>query len=97
MLRNSFLELQTLHHELSWSLGANRSPWSKFHQGLKSQEEIPSNSNPRASLIFNSKSTSNLKTFLWRKLFLYSNPSKPYFVSICPSMGTYLLDQSKFK
>jgi hypothetical protein len=33
------------------------------------------------SQIFNSKSILNLKKFLWRKLFLYSNPSNPYSVS----------------
>jgi hypothetical protein len=33
------------------------------------------------SQIFNSKSISNLKKFLWRKLFPSSNPSKPYFIS----------------
>jgi hypothetical protein len=29
---------------LSWSLGLNGSPWSKFHHDLKPQDKIPSNS-----------------------------------------------------
>jgi hypothetical protein len=33
------------------------------------------------SQIFNSKFLSNLKKFLWGKLFLSANPSKPYSIS----------------
>jgi hypothetical protein len=44
---NSYYELQTLLHELSWSLGAKRNLWSKFHSILKSREEILLNFKPR--------------------------------------------------
>jgi hypothetical protein len=50
-------------------------------------------SNPRAFLNCHSKSISNPKTFLWRKLFLCSNPSTPYFTSNCWSKGSPPLDQ----
>jgi hypothetical protein len=47
--------------------------------------------------IFNSKSISNLKKILWRKLFLSSKPSQPYFVSNCLSSGRSFLEWSKFE
>jgi hypothetical protein len=39
------------------------------------------------SQIFNSKSISDLKKFLWTKLFHSSKPSQPYFVSNFLSSG----------
>jgi hypothetical protein len=38
-----------------------------------------------------------LKKFIWRKLFLSSNPSKPNFISIFPSKRRSFLDRSKFE
>jgi hypothetical protein len=45
---------------------------------------------------FNTKSVSDLKKFLWRKLFLSSKPSQPYFVSNFSSLRRSFLDRSKF-
>jgi hypothetical protein len=38
------MKLQNLPYELGWILGANGSPWSKFHSNSKLQEEIILNS-----------------------------------------------------
>jgi hypothetical protein len=95
------LNFKLFCHKLSWSLGANRSILSKFHKNLK----IPRRnsikfywiSNREGSLNFHSKSTSNMKRFLWRKLLLSSNPSNPYFIWIFLSSGWFFLDHSKFE
>jgi hypothetical protein len=64
----SSLKLQTLFDELSCHLGANWSILPKFHQILGFQEEIPANfyqiETLEVSLIFSSKSISNMKKFL---------------------------------
>jgi hypothetical protein len=93
------LALQTLFQALSWSLGANTSLLPKFHPNLKiprrNQIKFYPNSNLEASLNFHSKSTWNLKKFLYRKLFPSSNSSKPYFISKILSLGRFFFDQSK--
>jgi hypothetical protein len=46
------------------------------------------------SQIFSLNSISNLKIFLWRKLFLSSKPSQPYFISKFSSLGRTFLERS---
>jgi hypothetical protein len=59
------LALQILFQALSWSLGANTSLFPKFHSNFKIPRRNPikfyPNSNPRASLFFNSNSIRILK------------------------------------
>jgi hypothetical protein len=88
----------------SWvdvSLGANENFLSKFHQNLRSQEEIPSKfyqiQTLEASRIFNSKLISNLRKFLYGKLLFSLNPSKPYFISKFLSSRRSCLDRIKFE
>jgi hypothetical protein len=59
--------------------------------------KFDSNSRLEASLNFHLKSISILKMFLWRKLLLSSNPSKPHFILICLSLGKYFLNRSSLE
>jgi hypothetical protein len=94
------VEHKTPLHELSWHLGANRSPLSKFHQNLEFPRRYSIKFYPiqmlEASLNFNSKSTLNVKKFLYGKLLVSSNPSKRYYISDFLSSGRYCLDWNKF-
>jgi hypothetical protein len=81
-----FIQASMLHNEVLFKHSNTRGVTlvqveSKFEVPRRNSIKFPPNSNPEASLNFHSKSTSNLKMFLWRKLFLSSKPSKPCFIS----------------
>jgi hypothetical protein len=72
---------------------------SKFHQKLevprRNSIQFESNSNLESSLNFHSKSTWNLKKFLYVKLFLSSNPSKHIlFQNFRVQEGSFSIGQS---
>jgi hypothetical protein len=93
------VELQTPFHELSRSLGANRSPRSKFHSNLKITRRNSSkfywNSNHKASLIFSFKIQFESEEASIAKVVPL--PSKPYFISNLSSLRRLFLNRLTFE